>query len=109
MVDCIKNKQNPILIAKEDKQIIGFIIANYNSCFKKAIIENIFVKPEHRGKDIGETLLKRLFEKLTSLKCGYVCFLVEENSSVVIDFYASNGFNKRYRLCLARFYSKQIF
>ena len=94
LINCLKNKQNPILIAEKDKQIIGFIIANYNPCFKKAVIENIFVKSEYRGKDVGETLLKHLLEKLTLLKCEYVCSLVEESSNEAIDFYVSNNFDK---------------
>jgi len=94
LVDCINSKQNPILIAEENEQIVGFIIANYNPCFKKAIVENIFVKPEYRGGNIGETLLKCLLEKLILLKCEYACSLVEESSSTAVDFYIKNGFNR---------------
>ena len=94
LIDCIKSKNNLILVTEENKHIVGFIIANYNPCFKKAIIENIFVKPEHRDKNIGKLLLKSLLKKLAVLKCEYVCSLVEENSNVAVDFYIKNGFNK---------------
>ena len=92
--NCIQSKNNPILVAEESKHIIGFIIANYNLCFKKAIIENIFVSPEYRGKNIGESLLKSLLKKLIALKCEYVCSLTEEKNNVAVDFYIKNGFNK---------------
>lgn len=94
LINCVKSKNTPFLVAEKNNQIIGFIIANYNPCFKKAVIENIFVHPKQRGKSIGEKLLKALFEKLAELKCEYACTLVEEKSSEAITFYERNGFNK---------------
>ena len=94
LTNCIKSKKNPILVAEENKQIIGFIIANYNSSFKKAIIENIFVNPDFRGKDVGKFLLNNLLNNLKELGCEYVCSLVKDNSNVAIEFYLKNNFNK---------------
>jgi len=94
LIDCVKNKQNPIFVAEEGQRIIGFIISNFNPYFKKAIIENIFVIKEYRSKSIGKALLKSLLDKLAALKCEYVCALVEEKSEIAVDFYIKNGFNK---------------
>lgn len=94
LTDCIKSKNNPIFIAKENKQIIGFIIANYNPSFKKAIIENIFVNTDFRGKEVGRLLLDNLLNKLKELGCEYVCSLIENNNDVAVEFYLNNNFNK---------------
>lgn len=94
LIDCIKSKNNPIFVAKENKQIIGFIIANYNPSFKKAIIENIFVNPDFRGKEVGKLLLDNLLDKLKELGCEYVCSLTEIENNVAVKFYLNNKFNR---------------
>jgi GNAT superfamily N-acetyltransferase len=94
LIDCIKSKNNPIFVTKENKQIIGFIIANYNPSFKKAIIENIFVDPNFRGKDVGKLLLDNLLNKLKELCCEYVCSLPEIENNVAVKFYLNNNFNR---------------
>ncbi|MFO7710670.1 MAG: GNAT family N-acetyltransferase [Candidatus Woesearchaeota archaeon] len=94
LVDCIKSANNPILIAKENNQMIGFIIANYNPVFKKAIIENIFVDPDFRGKEVGRLLLDNLISQLKGLGCEYVCSLTEITNDSTVRFYLKNNFNK---------------
>ena len=87
LIDCIKSKQNPIFVAVEDSQIIGFIIANYNPSFKKTIIENIFVDPDFRGREIGKSLLDSLLNRLKELDCEYVCSLMEIKDESAVQFY----------------------
>ena len=59
-----------------------------------AIIENIFVILEYRGKNIGKLLLDNLLNQLKELKCEYVCSLVEKNSEFATEFYIKNGFSR---------------
>ncbi|MFH1291162.1 MAG: GNAT family N-acetyltransferase [archaeon] len=94
LIDCVKSNNNPILVATENKHIIGFIIANYNPSFKKAIIENIFVSSNFRGKEVGKLLLDNLLDKLKELGCEYVCSLTEIENNVAVKFYLNNNFNK---------------
>jgi len=94
LIDCLKKRINPILVAEENKKIIGFIIVNYNPCFKKAIIENTFVRPEYRGRGVGKELLDTAIKRLKKLGCEYICSLVGEKDSKGITFYIRNGFNK---------------
>jgi L-amino acid N-acyltransferase YncA len=94
LIKCMKSKTNPILVAEENEKIIGFIIANYNPNFKKAVLENIFIRKEYRRKDTGKLLLKFALEELSKLGCEYVCALCEEKNNVAIDFCIKNGFNR---------------
>lgn len=91
--NCVNSTTNFIIIA-EDKEIIGFIIANYNPVFKKAIVENIFVHPDFRGQKVGQKLINSLMEKLEQIKCEYVCILTESNNKNAIEFYQKMGFNR---------------
>ncbi|MFO7806847.1 MAG: GNAT family N-acetyltransferase [Candidatus Moraniibacteriota bacterium] len=94
LIDCINSKNNPILVAKENKQVIGFVIANYNPSFKKAIIENIFIDSNFRGREIGKLLLGALLDKLKELGCKYVCSFTEIDNKVAVKFFLNNDFNK---------------
>ena len=94
LINCIKGNNSPVLVAEENKQIIGFIIANYNPSFKKATIENIFVNPKNRGKEVGKLLLSQMLNKLKKLDCKYVCALTESHNNLAIEFFLKNEFNK---------------
>lgn len=91
--NCVNSKTDFIIIA-EEKEIIGFTIANYNPVFKKAIIENIFVHPDFRGQKVGKKLLDNLMAKLEQIGCEYVCILTESNNKNSIKFYQKMGFNR---------------
>lgn len=90
----IKNKNDIVLVAEEGKNIAGFIIVNYNPNLGKAIIENIFVKEEFRGKNIGEVLLESAIKQLSKLKCKYVCTFIKSKDAKIIGWYGKRGFNR---------------
>ncbi len=93
LLNIIKSRKDFILVAEENNSIIGFVIVNFNPNFGKAIIENIFVKKEFRGKNVGKQLLEKALERLRKLKCNYICALVESKNKA-IGFYLENEFNK---------------
>lgn len=94
LINCVKDKNNLILLAKQNEELIGFIIANYNPIFEKAIIENILVKKDFRNKGVGKLLLDSLLLKLKRLGCSYICSLTEIKNKNTIKFYIKNKFNK---------------
>ena len=89
----VSSKTDFIIVAVERKHIVGFIIANYNPTFGKAIIENIYVDPLYRGKGVSDRLRDYLLEKLRSVGCEYVCTLVESAGRDAITSYERYGFN----------------
>ena len=92
--DIIQSKTNPILVAEMNDEIVGFVIANYNETFKKAIIENLFVKKELRGQNASDLLVNSLLNRLKTLGCQYVCTLIESSSLNAIKAYQRFGFNR---------------
>jgi len=92
--NCIESKNDWLLVAEENSEIIGFIICNNSPVFKKAVIENIFVSPQHRKKGVGQKLLGSLMDQVKSIDCEYVVIFTEEDNNTAIDFYVKNGFNR---------------
>lgn len=92
--NCVESKTDWLLVAEKDSKIIGFIICNNSSVFKKAVIENIFVSSLHRKKGVGKRLLESLLDKIHLTDCEYVAVATGENNDTAISFYIKNGFNR---------------
>ncbi len=46
-----------VMLVAEDDGVAGFLIAQYNDGLKKAVIENVYVHPDKRGRGIDDSLL----------------------------------------------------
>jgi len=91
--DCVKSESDFVVVAEEGK-IVGFVIANYNATFRKAVIENVFVDAEFRGSGVGKKLVDSVTEKLVGIGCEYICLLTESDNKDSIEFYKKIGFNR---------------
>lgn len=83
-----------LILVAEDEGIIGFLIANYNSSLKKALIENIYVQPDKRSQGVGDKLLEYMFKLLPDIGCEYVATLVPLDAQGALDLYQRNGLAK---------------
>jgi GNAT superfamily N-acetyltransferase len=83
------------VIAEWDSQPVGFALYFYNfSTFlgKPGIyLEDLFVKPELRGKGIGKALLQYLAAKAKEEGCGRLEWWVLDWNEPSIQFYKSLG------------------
>jgi GNAT superfamily N-acetyltransferase len=83
------------IIAEIDGTSVGFSIFFYNfSTFlgrRGIYIEDLFVKPEYRGKGIGKALLKYLAAKALKEECGRLEWAVLDWNEPSINFYKSLG------------------
>lgn len=82
-----------LILVAEEQDIGGFIIVNYNHGFKKALIENIFVRPDLRGQNIGGQLLQKTVDTLQGMGCEYVATLVPPDANDAINLYVRSGFD----------------
>lgn len=89
---CIKSKTDWLIIAEENDKIFGFVVVNYSPVFKKAVVENVFVSPQHRGRDIGKKLLAEAIKKIQKTGCEYTCVIVQRDNQSAINFYLKNDF-----------------
>ncbi|MDN5274692.1 MAG: family N-acetyltransferase [Candidatus Saccharibacteria bacterium] len=83
-----------IRVAQDKDRLVGFIIASFSDGLKKAIIENIFVSPTHRGKKLGNDLLNRLLQDLRNCGCEYVATLIPQDAFGALSTYKDAGFTE---------------
>ncbi len=92
--NCIQSKTDWIMVADENDEILGFSICSYSPVFKKAVVENIFISPNHQKKGIGKKLLEAVLEKVRSTDCENIVIYTEEHNQAAIELYIDNGFIK---------------
>ncbi|MDQ6918384.1 MAG: GNAT family N-acetyltransferase [Candidatus Dormibacteraeota bacterium] len=84
-----------VLIAEVDDEPAGFALYFHNfSTFvgrPGIYLEDLFVKPEHRGKGYGKDLLKRLAEIAVERNCGRLEWAVLDWNEPAIGFYKRLG------------------
>ena len=84
-----------VIIGEEDGEPVGFALFFHNySTFLAApgiYLEDLFVKPEHRGKGYGKALLARLAHIAKERECGRLEWAVLEWNKPSINFYRSLG------------------
>jgi len=84
-----------VILAEEDGDAIGFCLFfhNYSTFLGKPglYIEDIFVKPAHRGKGIGKALFMEMSRLAAERDCGRIEWWVLDWNKPAIDFYANLG------------------
>ena len=84
-----------VIIAESDGEPAGFALFFHNySTFLAApgiYLEDLFVKPEARGKGIGKALLTRLAQIAKSRNCGRLEWAVLNWNKPSIEFYERLG------------------
>jgi len=84
-----------VLIADYDNQPVGFALFfhNYSTFVGKPgiYLEDLFVRPEIRGKGIGKKLFLELIKLAKVRNCGRVEWSVLNWNKPAIDFYKSMG------------------
>jgi GNAT superfamily N-acetyltransferase len=84
-----------VLLAEEGGKVVGFALFFHNfSTFlgrPGLYLEDLFVRPEHRGRGHGKALLARLAEIAVARGCGRFEWSVLDWNSPAIAFYESIG------------------
>lgn len=84
-----------VLIAEENNIPIGFALYFYNySTFigKRGLyVEDVYLKPEYRGKGYGKTIFKELAKIALDNDCGKMEWVCLDWNKSSIDFYSKMG------------------
>jgi len=84
-----------VIIAEEDAAPVGFALFfhNYSTFLAQPgiYLEDLFVKPEARGRGYGKALLMRLAQLARERGCGRVEWAVLNWNQPSIDFYKALG------------------
>ncbi len=101
-----------VLLAFYDQKPVGFAVYFYNfSSFvgKMGIyLEDLYVKPEARGKGFGKGLLVRLAQIARDKGCGRMEWVVLDWNEPAIDFYKKLGAEVLDEWTVYRFNEKEI-
>lgn len=94
--DWIFEKQKvEVIIGKLNGQPVGFALFFYNySTFSGCsgiYLEDLYVRPQYRGKGYGKALLKKLAELCVQRGCGRLEWSCLDWNKPSIDFYLSLG------------------
>lgn len=84
-----------VIFAMEDDKEIGFALFfhNFSTFLGRAgiYLEDLYVRPEYRGKGYGKAILKKLASIAVERKCGRLEWWCLDWNKPSIDFYLSLG------------------
>lgn len=90
-----EKKKAEVIFALIDGKEAGFALFfhNFSTFLGRAgiYLEDLYVKPEHRGKGLGKGLLKQLAKIATERGCGRLEWSCLDWNKPSIDFYLSLG------------------
>ncbi len=90
-----EKKKAEVIFALEDRKEVGFALFfhNFSTFLGRAgiYLEDLFVKPEYRGKGYGKGLLKKLAQIAVERGCGRLEWWCLDWNKPSIDFYLSLG------------------
>lgn len=85
-----------ILVAREDHAVIGMVNLLYTVSTalgaRVAILEDMVVAPEERGKGIGNLLLRAAIDRATRNGCRRITLLTDATNEHAQRFYRRHGF-----------------
>lgn len=83
-----------LVLVAEEQSVAGFIIVACNIALKKALIENIYVHPDHRSQGVGDLLLSCALELAQRMGCEYIATLIPPDAQDAAQLYIKNGFSR---------------
>jgi ribosomal protein S18 acetylase RimI-like enzyme len=89
-----KPKDNILLIATKNAQILGFLYAKIVS-HSWCILDNLAVREDCRNHSIGKKLLQELYSILRERKISYVQVLEEFTNQKTREFWRKRGFKEK--------------
>lgn len=92
--NCVGKKDVHFFVAVLRDEIVGFVIVNLNKSLSKALIENIFVKPDFRGQGIGTRLVRIAIDMAKSDHYQFISVLTPPDDTAAVRTYEKAGFSK---------------
>ena len=78
------------LVAKLEKEVVGYTCLWHLD--DQLEVANFAVSPDHRGKGIGEKIIKRILLEAKERACKSIVLSVRESNKAAINLYTKFGF-----------------
>ena len=99
-------REDILLVAEVDREIIGFILAKYHKATRLGTITDIFVEESHRRKGIGTTLLQQVKSQLLDKGATYMYAFIKSQNDPSLNLLKSAGFTQGYDMTWMEFVKK---
>lgn len=87
-----KSKDDLMLIAEKEEEIVGFAFFAIHKPTSKATFENLWVHPDYRHEKVARRLMEDFFHYLELLGITYIVALVSDQNRAIMNFLEANGF-----------------
>jgi len=94
LANWVKSKKDSLIIAEENKEIIGFVLFAHHVPTGKVTFENAWINKNYRGKGIIERLVEEGIKDLKKKGATYLCGLAKIDNFASIKFLEKNKFMK---------------
>ena len=91
--DWVSSDNDVAIVASDEEELVGFLLATYNQVTHKATIENAYVKPQYRNLFTAIRMYKEAETKLKEKGADFVCGFVELGNEASIRFLEKCGFS----------------
>ena len=85
-------------LTRSDEVVTGYAVLAFGFSFgyggKDAILDEFYLKDDHRAKGLGEEYLKMILEEAKKFQLSGIHLEVEKNNIVARDLYIKYGFEK---------------
>lgn len=88
---------NELLVATEDEEVVGFVMfalesGEYEQDVSRGLVQNLYVKPAHRGEGIGSSLLETAESALESRGVDTIALEAMAANEDARRFYRRHGY-----------------
>lgn len=107
-----EKKKAEVIFALEDGKEVGFALFfhNFSTFLGRAgiYLEDLYVKPDHRGRGHGKALIKELADIAVKMGCGRLEWSCLDWNTPSIDFYLSLGAKQMNEWTVYRFEGESL-
>ena len=88
----ISSNDDVLLVAEDNKKIVGFIMSAIHKPTQKVTIENIYVVEEYRKKGLAKKLLNETLKIFRKKGIKFINAFVDDKNTASFNFFKKNNF-----------------
>ncbi|MBU0461691.1 MAG: GNAT family N-acetyltransferase [Nanoarchaeota archaeon] len=90
--DWIVSDDDVAIVAENDIELVGFVLAAYHSTTRKATFENAYIKPQYRKSSTALRMYLEIETRLIQSGADFICGFVENDNEASKMFLRRCGF-----------------